>query len=299
MGRLRASSVMFVAASALLLASASAHAGGERQACMTAAEQAQSLRDSGKYGDARKQLLVCVRDVCPAFVKKDCTEWLSQLESVAPSVVFGAKVGSRDLVDVRVLVDGKLALEKLEGTPVTIDPGPHTFKFEWANQTREEQVVVSAGQKGRNIVATFGSTEASAASTTPAAPAAGSPVAASPAAEKPGRGSLVPALVVGGVGVIALGSFAIFAISGKSEKSDLEASCKPRCASDDVDGTRTKFIVADVSLGVGLVALGVSTYMILKRSKADGAPVKTGLRSIELDLGPTRGGAAGSLGARF
>jgi hypothetical protein len=277
------------AAVALTLLTARPARADERQACASAAEQAQTLRDNGKYRQSREQLLICVRDVCPAIVKRDCVGWLNQLEAVTPTVVLSAKRNERDLVDVKVYLDGALVSEKLDGTPIPTDPGQHTFKFEWSGQTTEQNVMVTAGQKGRNIAASFGGD---------GAPAPGSPPDSAPSSD--GRGSLVPAFLVGGLGLVGLTSFAILGISGRSDASELRSSCRPNCTQDQVDSVRRKLLIADISLGVGLVALGVSTYMILMRPKVsvDGNSVKTGGR-LDVDFGPTAGGVAGSLGGRF
>jgi len=290
-----------VAAGTTLLAVADARA-DEREQCASAADQAQQLRDEGKYRRAREQLLVCARDVCPGPIKRDCHEWLSQLEANVPTVVFAARDGNRDLVDVKVYVDGALVAERLEGRPVQMDLGPHTVRFEYQGQSKEETVVIGAGQKSRNIAVTFG-----------ASPPAGGGAPPPPARAGEGGGSsIVPALVVGGIGIAALGSFAIFGLSGKGDVDDLQA-CKPRCNESDVDSARTKLIVADISLGIGVVALGVATYMFLTRPKVD-AEVKAArivsppraprtvsvVEGWRVDFGPAAGGGAvGSVGARF
>lgn len=283
-------------AAAALFASAPAHA-DERADCAGAADQAQQMRDEGKYRRAREHLLVCARDVCPAPIKRDCLDWLNQLESIAPTVVFAAKDGTRDLTDVKVSVDGVVVAERLDGKPVPMDLGAHKVKFEYQGQSKEEDVVVGAGQKGRNISVVFG------------APPPVAPVTPPPPATDSGEGSLVPAFIVGGIGILGLGSFAIFGLSGKGDVSDLEKTCKPNCAQSDVDSARTKLIIADISLGVGIVALGVATYMILTRPKIDAGvkaasasapprPAKA-LDGFRVDFGPTTGGAVGSIGARF
>jgi len=286
-------------ASTALFASAPALA-DDRAECASAADQAQQLRDEGKYRRAREHLLVCARDVCPAPIKRDCLDWLNQLESIAPTVVFAAKDGARDLTDVKVSVDGVVVAERLDGKPVPMDLGAHKVKFEYQGQSKEEDVVVGAGQKGRNISVVFG------------APPPTGPVTPPPAAES-SEGSLVPAFIVGGIGILGLGSFAIFGISGKSDVSDLEKTCKPNCAQSEVDSARTKLIIADISLGVGIVALGVATYMILTRPKIDAGvkaasasgpprpakPPTSGIEGLRLDFGPTTGGAVGSIGATF
>lgn len=296
--RARSLAAIVAVGSTLAVTNASAD---ERAECVSAADQAQQLRDEGKYRGAREKLLVCARDACPALVKRDCLDWLTQLDNITPSVVFAAKEGSKDLADVKVYVDGALVTERLDGRPVPMDLGQHTIKFEHQGQTKEETVVIGAGQKSRNILVTFGPK-----------PGAGAPGPA-PAPSTSSEGSLVPAFIVGGVGVLAIGSFAIFGLSGKSDVSDMETRCKPNCTESEVDSARTKLIVADISLGVGVVALAVATYMILTRPKIDVEPgaVKTAtlpsrprpthaIEGLRLDVTPTLGGGAvGAVGARF
>lgn len=288
------------ATTTLLAVETTAHA-DEREQCNTAADQAQQLRDEGKYRRAREQLLICARDVCPTPIKRDCLEWLTQVENTAPTVVFGAKDGAKDLSEVKVSVDGALVTDRLDGKPVQMDLGKHTVKFEYQGTSKEEDVVIGAGQKNRNVTVVFGS----------AATAPG-PVTPPPSAGGDKEGSLVPAFVIGGVGIVALGSFAIFGLGGKSAVDDLQ-KCKPNCAEGDVDSARTKLIIADISLGVGVVALGVATYLFLTRPKID-ADVKTGrvdtrvlppkprsggVGPVSFDVRGVNGGAMGSLGASF
>jgi hypothetical protein len=232
-------------------------------------------------------MLLCARDVCPGPIKSDCGKWLDQIERDAPTVVFGAKDGGKDVADVKVWMDGVVVTEKLDGKPQLVDAGEHTFKFEHGGVVKEEKVLVQAGQKGRAITVAFG--EAAAVTTPPPPP---------PQEE----GSIVPARVVGGIGVIALGSFTLFGIQGKNDVDDLQ-KCKPRCAESDVDKARTKLIIADISLGVGVVALAVSAYMIITRPKiSDHVDVKASRNekpTFRFDLGPTTGGGAAAIGGTF
>ena len=305
LAKLATLTVMAVGATTVAAGERVAHA-DDREQCASAADQAQQLRDEGKYRRAREQLITCARDVCPAPIKRDCLEWLSQVESTAPTVVFGAKDGTKDLSDVKVYVDGAVVTERLDGKPVQMDLGKHTVKFEYQGQTKDEEVIIGAGQKNRNVTVTFGG-----------AAAAGGGAVGGPAGPPPaesGSGSLVPAIIVGGIGVLALGSFAVFGLGGKSDVSDLEKTCKPRCAESDVDAARTKLLIADISLGVGIVALGVATYLVIARPKIE-PNVKTGHASngppqplalpkrsfsdVTFDVGALTGGAMGSVGARF
>ncbi len=262
-------------------------AADDRELCATSAEQAQTLRDEGKYRRAREQMLVCARDVCPGPIKSDCGKWLDQLDREAPTVVFGAKEAGKDVTDVKVSMDGVVLTERLDGKPQLVDAGEHTFELEHGGAIKREKVLVRAGEKGRAITVAFG---ASPAPPPPAPPPTGAD-----------EGTIVPALVVGGIGVVALGSFAYFGISGKSDVDDLQ-QCKPRCAESDVDKARTKLIIADISLVGGVVALAVSAYMIVTRPKI---PERVNVQAakasprIGFDVAPTLGGGAAAIGGTF
>src|SRR5262249_8758679 len=80
------------------------------------------------------------------------------------------------------------------------------------------------------------------------------------------------AYVLSGVGVLGLGAFTFFAITGKNEKDRLRDSCAPMCTNAEVNPVRARYIAADVSLGVSLVALGVAAYLFLA---AERAPAKS------------------------
>lgn len=262
----------------------------EREQCAASAEHAQQLRDEGKYRRAREEMLSCARDVCPGPIKSDCGMWLTQLERDAPTVVFGAHdEKGADLFDVKVSMDGSPLQSRLDGKPVLVDAGEHTFTFEAPDgAVRDERVLIRAAEKGRPIIVTFGDPNA--------AGGGGEAAGSSPGADGKRQGSIVPALVVGGIGVAALGSFAYFGLTGMGEVDDLQ-KCKPNCAKGDVDGARTKLLVADVSLGVGVVALGVATFLYFTRP-AMSTPATTG-KALRFEAGPVAGGGMAGLVGTF
>ena len=63
------------------------------------------------------------------------------------------------------------------------------------------------------------------------------------------------AITLGGMAVAGGGVFAYFATSAQSAAQSLRATCAPNCNPADVSAIRTKEIVANVALGVGLGAL--------------------------------------------
>ncbi|MGZ3478173.1 MAG: hypothetical protein ACXVCJ_26990, partial [Polyangiales bacterium] len=86
-------------------------------------------------------------------------------------------------------------------------------------------------------------------------------------------------LVFGGIGVVGLVGFVGFGLSAKSQASDLRSSCAPACAQSDVDGVKRKALFADVSLGIGLVAIGAATYFFIA-SSSDKDATKVGFAPL-------------------
>lgn len=294
MGRTRVRGLVIVTALAAIVGSEGVALADEREQCAAAAEQAQQLRDEGKYRHAREQMLVCARDVCPGPIRSDCGKWLTELDRDAPTVVFGARDSrGADVLDVKVSMDGSPIVEKLDGKPVLVDAGEHTFTFETKDGVvKEERVLVRAAEKARPIIVTFEGI------TTSTGGGGGSSIPPEQGGGPETReGSLVPSLVLGGVGVLALGSFAIFGISGKNDVDDLQ-KCKPNCAESDVDSARTKLIIADISLGAGIVALAGAAFFYFTRPKVS-TNVQTGTSSVRFGAAPIVGGGVAGIGGTF
>jgi len=196
----------------------------EKEACVAASDQAQTFRDDGKYRQARAALLTCARDVCPGIVRKDCEKWLGDLDSLQPTVVIGARdPKGRDIVDVRVFIDGNKIVDRLNGKPMQVDPGDHIFRYESPGvAVLEEHVVVRVGEKNRFLTAQLKplTGEISAPAPPPPPP---TPPGGEPQPEEAGSTPFV-AYTIGGLGVFALGSFTFFGMTGKSDVSDLRGS---------------------------------------------------------------------------
>lgn len=254
----------------------------DAKVCSAAFDDAQQARDEGKYRLARARFLACVRDVCPQEIRTDCVHGLTEVDRNAPTVVIGAKDGQgKDLSLVRVYLDGEVVLDRLDGTPTMVDAGPHTLRYEVHGEpARQEQIVIRAGEKNRSLSVQFG---------TPDTPAAH---AASPS---------IPPLtwVFGGVAVAAFASQAIFGLTGLSDKRACSDRVDPEtwCSESEIDKIGTKFVIADVSFGVGLLSAGLATYFFLTRSHEPTATPTP--KPVSLDVQPAPGGGRVSFGARF
>jgi tetratricopeptide (TPR) repeat protein len=73
------------------------------------------------------------------------------------------------------------------------------------------------------------------------------------------------AYVLGGISLAGLATFGTLAILGRSEQSELEASCSPKCSPVQVQPMKTKFLIADIGLSVFAVSLGGAGYLVLTR----------------------------------
>jgi hypothetical protein len=262
---------------AVTLATAAA-AADETDACLAASDKGQKERDDGHLLEARKQLLLCSREVCPRLVRNDCEKWASEVQERMPTIVFGARdARGTDLVDVGVEVDGSTVTTKLDGRPVPVDPGEHRLRLlHEGDAAVEQKVVVREREKGRAIMVDFG-----------AQPQATPPEAPAPGSEEK-SGPPVTAWVLGGVGAVALGSFAYFGLTGASDASNLRNTCAPRCSDASVSSVRQKLLIADISLGAGVVSLGVAGVLLLtSRHHAEPPPHEA---RLSFDVAPVAGG---------
>jgi hypothetical protein len=262
----------------------------EKRACVAASTEGQIARDEGRLLDAREQLLLCAQDHCPAVVRKSCGEWLADIEERIPSVVVRALDASgQDLTDVTLTIDGKEV--PLDGRPVMLDPGPHELQVtEASGVTEERKVLLAEKEKARlvNVNISINVHE----SQNPEGSLASQDAPAPAPSEK--REYHVPAgaWVLGGVGVLGLGTFAVMGAMAKSDLDDLEKTCSPNCSQSDADAGKTKALIADISLGVGAAALvGALTWALVAKKRSKEAP--------SISLLPTRTGGMATLSGRF
>jgi hypothetical protein len=86
------------------------------------------------------------------------------------------------------------------------------------------------------------------------------------------RSLLLPGIFAG-VGAVGLAGFAGLGAWGRSNESKLERSCSPHCSKGDISDVRTKYLLADVSLGVGVASLALGAYFFLRQDAGDAPAV--------------------------
>lgn len=247
----------------LAIAGALARPGAARaddvDACASASEKGQELRDQAKLTAARELFVTCAAERCPAVVRKDCTTWLAEVDEALPSVAIHARdAAGKDLTDVRVTVDGATFAERLDGRAQALDPGAHTFVFEAAGLPKVTQkLLLREREKGRLVDVVLGRTEP-------------------PAPEK--RPFSIPsaAWILGGASLVGFGVLAGFGLSAKTAVDDMRTSCAPGCSPGRVDDARRDMILANVGLGAGVLALGAAAIVVLVENRSPaphGAPL--------------------------
>jgi hypothetical protein len=223
-----------------------------KAACLDAYEGSQVHRRKEELLAARNQLRACASEACPSIARSDCVQWLGEVDRAVPSVVLEATTDAGPLFEVTATVDGKVIATQLDGRPIELDPGLRTFAFERpGNPKLEQKVIIREGEKSRLVTANW---------TTPK-PAYAAEVG-SPVPERP-----IPTLVyvLTGVGVLGLADFVLLSILGNDKKRELESSCAPFCSGDDVNGVKARYLMGDVGLGVGLLALAGGAALFFAR----------------------------------
>jgi len=231
-----------------------ARASGPARACIEAHTTGQIERDAGHLLSARVQFTSCTAEVCPAMIRRECVALGESVVAMTPSVVLVAQDGDgRAIPGSRATIDGERAIVSLDGRPLELDPGTHRFELLLPDgRSQTVSATLSSGEKYRRIVGSFS-----------APPVAGSPPIPAAEPERAGRNPL--AYVFGGLGVVALGAWGVYALDGRHKQDELER-CAPHCQASEVDAMRKSYAIADVLLGVSLVSLGTGTYFFFKQT---------------------------------
>src|SRR5262249_46652328 len=92
-----------------------------KEACIEAHPSVQRFRRTGALRDALRAATECGRDACPRLVVTDCATWVTELEALVPTVVFEARDSAgNEVSDVRVSIDGKPLVDRLDGKAVAL-----------------------------------------------------------------------------------------------------------------------------------------------------------------------------------
>lgn len=145
--------------------------------------------------------------------------------------------------------------------PIELDPGAHTVEVVRAGETRESKLAFAEGVRRQVSVDALGSAGPAANDAGPRSPDLPPPPPARDA-------SPTWAWVLGGGGLAVLGTGAVLGGISLSQRADLTDGCgrTQSCEPGAVDDVRTKMVVADVMIGVGLVATVAAAVILLVSS---------------------------------
>ncbi|MDP9036190.1 MAG: hypothetical protein M3O50_15425 [Myxococcota bacterium] len=300
-------SLLGVCSVALVAVPAQAAEQNEKEQCINAAERGQQLRDDGKLQLAHRAFAHCARDACPAVVKTDCAQWLREIDEKTPTIVLKAHdEAGVELTNVIVVMDDSSIAATLDGKPIPVDPGEHLFHFEASGAPAVEQrLVIRPGEHDRLIQVTLVTPAAVVSAATAPAQVALASVPASaavdepstpPVTESPARTRLPIPLatwILGGVAVAAFGTEAYVGLTALNQRNtDLApGGCSPHCGSSEKSSIQTRFAVADVSLGIGLLSAGLAAYFFFTSKQSPA--------SVAFGFVPGPGSGVGTVGARF
>jgi hypothetical protein len=264
----------------------------EQAACVKNYESAQEHRLQGALRAALPELSACAEGACPAFIRADCATWSSEVEQELPSVVFSIRSAGQSIEQVRISVDGAPVAERVPDQPLSVDPGNHVFTFEGVGaETSSQTVIVERGQKARSIEVDL--RPLASVDVTP-------PPADSPVREPPLPASAAPAfdsrlLALGVIGVGGITGFALLGLHARSEEARLRNDCAPSCSDSEVSGLHAQYLIADVSLGIGVTSLVWGSYLFLSSARA-----RSGARvSVPLSVAVSPSSASASFRGTF
>lgn len=278
---------------AFSLALVSSSASADTKACIASHASAQREVKAGHLKQASQLYTACGSDAsCPEQLRAECAELLEKLRGTVPSVIFSVIDGKgADQTSVKVYAEDNLVTDGLDGRPIELDPGKYHFRFVLPdNSVLTSDVLVREGDKNR-VVEVKAAQEAQPTVDTPLRAPAAAPVQAPPKPVE--RSTPVAAYVATGVAVIGLGTFGVFASMGSSDKKKLD-ECAPSCPDsehDRRDSLKTKYLVADIGLGVGAASAIVAGILFLTSGGSSQAEQGAKAFDRKLAVTGTPGGA--------
>jgi hypothetical protein len=318
--RLSGRRTAILAAAILASVATPASADVSKADCVDANARGQDLRRDGKLTLARVLLRKCADPSCPDIVRSDCTKRLDDLENAQPSIVFDVKdARGNDIFDVKVSMDDQFLTGHLDGKPLLVDPGAHTFKFELSGMPPViGKLLLKEGEARRHERVVFGGGETPSPPpqvvTPPPPPPAATvtvqpPLTATPPPPPTATTAVVPpppekssgmtskqtvGLTLGGFGVAGVGLGVVFGVLANSAWNKAKDACMGnpgncvgdvQSASSDHDTAVTDGTIATggVIVGGALLVTGIVLFATGGKKAPEG---KTASVSVEPMLGP-------------
>jgi hypothetical protein len=223
-------------------------AAADAKQCVQQNNNAAELRGKHQMLAARDAYRACVAETeCPAVVRSECDAALTDIRTSIPTLLVAVLDDQgHDLPGATLVVDGHPVA--IDGSALEVDPGRHELTASRGTWVSHLQVMAIENDGNRRIGMVLRAPEAV------REDAAASPVIAP-------RRSNAPAYLLSGFAAVGAASFGYFASSGHSDLRHLD-QCRPYCEAADVNSVRAKYLAADISLGVSLLALAGAGYWL-------------------------------------
>jgi hypothetical protein len=230
---------------------ASSSSSSNKAVCIAAFDKAQASRAGRKLLESRGSYLACSEEKCPEMIRDECVKGLREVDEALPTLVLSATVDGKDATDASAIVDGEHLTGGLDGRAISVDPGPHTARFERPGSAPIElKVVAREGEKNRLVTGTFILPHAQKGQTT--------------LSGAEGQRFPVVPVALAGAGVLALGGAFFVHMAMTDRANSLGKECAPACPQSDRNALSDQLVLRNVTLGVGLGALAVAavTYVV-------------------------------------
>lgn len=226
------------------------------------------------------------RDERVKYASQHINELEPRLTYLDVQVPAGARVPG-----LTVFVDGAPLGDAAWGVALPVDPGPHVVRAEAPGKQAHEQTLhISASPGAREVVEIPALAEAGAAGSPAPTGLSSAPVAMDVA---PSSSQRTVGWIVGGAGVVSLGVGSYFGLRAFSRWDDRNAGCVGGCteaakvAGDEAKDAAT---LSTIGVGVGVLALGVATVLIVSAPDSEERPTASALSSMQVSLLTREGG---------
>jgi hypothetical protein len=219
---------------------------------------------------------------------------IEEVEAMIPKLVIERGAGAEAAA---VTLDGVSLGDTSIGKEVPVNPGAHTIKYTLPDGRTEQRVVRVKERESKKVVLTF----------TPEDPEGSEKDESSTTTVEEGGSSALPWVMVG-IGGASLVTSGVFYLMRSSTISDHEDQCVNNVCPSSLEDTgnkgKTYGTVGNITLGVGVLGLGIGTILLLTEGGSTG-PEKSATQrkppqpSMTVVVGGNGRGAEASLVGTF
>ena len=199
-------------------------------------------------------------------------------------------------------LDGNAIGNAAWGGPLSLDPGSHQVTAAAPGKKGWTTTFSIAVAEKRSLAVPALEAEAAGPAQPPAAPTKpGEPRAATPAPAEHAKSGSAAGWIVGGAGIVGVGVGSYFGLQAFAKRKDSNKLC-PTDTTCQGDGAKyntqayTAAWISDIGFGVGIVGLGVGTYLLLSGGSSEEAPRASGAGTkLTADVAALPGGGAMSV----